>query len=328
MILIHRRSQETAGIAPEAIAALTATYDRPFHNDVHALRAPIGIYNVSLGNLLPRFESVLSAIESVLNNRPFLDRAAYTWDEPFLDAYRILLYSLPEHLEDCRAILKTLFPDSKSCAADYTARAYVKAVEPYRRSVARIVNHMKHKHGRLHSVVSHVGTTVVLEYFVDGVGPDGAIGPAREVHPDGQSAINVWHDLRFHFAHIYIVSYHLSRAVEAIMGEGVDTDPVNKPLEDRLADLASRLSRLPLLLDSDRLDEPLAAVHLKRFADDARTIRICYPEPGVVFEELTAPMLTTARLVGDGVTRSFSFPYMRKMREARARGDGPGHLRP
>jgi hypothetical protein len=319
-MLLYRRSGETAGIAPEAVAALSAEYGRPTHHLERGFRAPSAAYGVSLGALLPRFEAALSAVEAVLTGRPFEDRPNLRWDETYLEAYRLLLYALAEHLQDCRNILDTLFPLGTRLSDASAAIAYTKAVEPYRRRIAPIVNHMKHKQGRMHSVISRGGAHVLLEYFVDGVGTDGTIGPAIEVHPDGQSAIDVWTDLRFHFAHVYILSFHLSRATESIMGEGVDIEQESQVSEDGLASLANRIMRLPLFLTPDAVAPPLAAVHLRTWSDGSRRLRISYPEAGVILGELSEPMLTTARLVGDGVSRTFAFPYMRKAREARERG--------
>jgi hypothetical protein len=59
----------------------------------------------------------------------------------------------------------------------------------------------------------------IVGYFLEGMQPNGRIGPDCEIHPDGITAISLNRDLRYHFANLYRVGHHLSAAIARTVRE-------------------------------------------------------------------------------------------------------------
>lgn len=306
---IVRRSQETAGLLPEAEAALRGAPAIPNYHLAHGLRPPPAIYGLSQIHLWPCFLEVLDAADQIVAARPFTDPKNLTWSNRFTSGYERLLYRLFEHLEDCRNILKCLFPDESALKTSAPARLFRKATADYRNHLGLIVNHIKHSQGRVDPLLFFSSDIVLPGYFVDGVGPDGVIGPDRRIHP-GNGAFSVARDLRFHFVHVYLTSHHLARTVESILGAADDSDIPHEKHDTTIAAIAERLSGLPHLLYPDEIGKPFPSVGLHRFEDGAMRLDLRFPDTAAQLSSC-AGMAVVAALSGDGVSRSFTFPYFR-----------------
>jgi hypothetical protein len=313
-IVIVRRSGETAGILPEAAATLGAMYARPFHHEAHRVRHPLGIYNVSLVQVFERFETVIRQHDEIVKTRPFTNKddcvsGAPPWLREFLTGYQQLLYALAEHVEDCYTILETCLPPG-ALKKHPARKAYLDATDEYRDHVGRVVNHIKHQHGRLRLVLGYDDTSCTLSYFVDGIRADGFLGPAYEVHSDGPTHFNVAVDLRFHFAHLYVLAHHLSRAIEAILGEGTDVGQQADRQIEAAVRIAEAIQQLPITLNTLHEAASASYVQLRRVGQ-AVTILIKHPE-ALVLEALDETTLSSSRIYieTDGVTRRFAFPHL------------------
>lgn len=314
-IVIIRRSGETAGLAPEAAAALGASYDRPFHHEAHRVRHPLGIYNVSLARVLDRFETALQRHESIVKTRPFERKddcasGAPPWLREFLTAYEQLLYALAEHVEDCYTILETCLPPGE--LKKHPARkAYLDATDEYRDQIGRFVNYIKHQHGRLRLMAIADDEGCNLSYYVEGIGPDGCLGPAIEVHGNANTMCNVGVDLRFHFGHLYVLGLHLSRAVESILGEGIDSDQGSDRLNESLIRIAETVHSLPLSFNVSHMRDTATFVRLFRFGQDTALV-VRHPA-SLVFDdrpEVSSRAKSHIYMESDGTTRQFAFPHL------------------
>ncbi len=311
-IVIIRRSGEAASILPEAVAGLGATYLHPFHYEAHRVRHPLGVYNVSLSRVLGRFETVIHQYAEIVKTRPFASKndcasGPPQWLREFLKAYEQLLYALAEHVEDCHTILETCLPPG--ALKKHPARnAYLDATEEYRDRIGRLVNHIKHQHGRLRLVVIWDEESCAFGYFVDGVGPDGSLGPAYEVHPDGHTPFYIGLDLRFHLAHLYILAHHLSRAVEQILGEGTYVEQQVDRQVGIIVRIAEAVQAMPLLFNEAHIPRSASFVRLRRVGQ-AMEILIKHPATLIPEEPTLMGSSVTMYTEGDGTTRHFAFPH-------------------
>jgi hypothetical protein len=307
-VFLIRRSGETAGIAPEAIAALAAQRPRPTHETVHRLRQPLGIYNTSILRILPAFREVLNATAAISANSPFVPAVLGGKALAFLSAYERLLYLLMEHLDDCLNVLLCCFPSKAAYGSSSVVTGYKGHQRGYYRHLGRIVNKMKHHQARVRLIVLHDKRITLPGYYVEGVDEAGRIGPDKEIHKGGGTAFSAARDLRFHVANLYIVSHHLSQSVDELLGEGIDQEYDAHSAEDDIALMVDRIASLPLVLFPDELLDPFPTVRLRKHPGGTRELSVRFPDPAA---ELVLPIGLSRYVAfqGDGVSRAFAIPY-------------------
>ena len=207
------------GEGPDAENLLPAYEPSRFFHERRRQRPPDGIYSMSLRQAWPAFGRALNAAELIAKDRPFLTNGDPSWQHDCLDAVEHLLYVMVEYIEDCDVILKCCFPSEEKFQQDDHANRFRQTVKPYRSRIAAVVNAIKHNQGRLRLFAFHGPEFVAPGYFLEGVLPNGAIGPSTIVHGNNASqAFSFAFDLRLHFALIFLVGRNLARAVEKIFG--------------------------------------------------------------------------------------------------------------
>ena len=135
------------------------------------------------------------------------------WVAPLLDAQEHFLYSLEEHFDDCYSILDCFFPDRSIRKKNAQVKLFTKRLKPYSDLVGALVNKMKHRNARLRGIILSRGNQIVPGYFLEGVHPDGALGPDLHIHksPGGLTAFSFFRDLRLHFVELFILQNTLQR---------------------------------------------------------------------------------------------------------------------
>lgn len=307
---IIRSSNQRGGLNPDAVETLSASFtSRLYHANYH-LRHPFGIYNVSLNKILSSFEDVLEALSSATQHDLRSNKLDPKWDKNLLYNLEKLLYTLMEHMDDCESILQCFFPQGTKLNRETVVKAYQSSIDSYRTHVGKVVNHLKHKQGRLRTIGMFVADVPHLGYFVEGLADDGSLGPAPNIHSNGSTALSYSRDIRFHLHGMYYVSSKLSQAVETIA-------PLNKnnpsyqitDTNARLERIISCIAGLPMIVFPDELrkDFPLFVLdhlpsegvkmtaYLKRLPHGLRTA----PSPAVY--------ITFYK--GDGVSRAYRMPY-------------------
>src|SRR5207245_2058975 len=94
-------------------------------------------------------------------------------------------------------------------------------------------------------------------YFVEGVLPDGALGPHPLIHP-GLTAFSSFRDIRFHLHAVYLVSQHLRAALEGLVKKDslkIQHDQSKSGVEPGkdLVDLLQTVSDLPMIFFPDEI---------------------------------------------------------------------------
>jgi hypothetical protein len=245
MRLVH--DSQTFGFLPEAHAVLTSHFQTTLYHGERGCRTPAGIYSVSLGQVLSRFELLMAERASVasalcseqdshrVNLRLLLER---------LDA---LLDALAEHVEDCLSILGCFFPRVTDHTKDPTVRRFSNAADSYRRFITHRVNHIKHRHGRIRPAIIEDGGTHHLGYFFEGVWPDGSIGPDTTIHRRVE-VYSLARDLRFHIYNLYYVGRELAHAAKEIGRPTSSLPNVGGEVSQRFVSLIRSIASLPRIV--------------------------------------------------------------------------------
>lgn len=143
--VIKRSSSDIGGVVPRALAVLSSRFTSPKYHHDKGLRAPFGIYAVSIDNVIDAFERVPPNLDKALKSDLTFDNLAFGWDDDLLGSIQRLLYSLMEHFDDCESILKGFLRPGVKHSRVKEIRNYESAISKYRTHIGKVVNHIKHK---------------------------------------------------------------------------------------------------------------------------------------------------------------------------------------
>lgn len=288
---LERKTYRDGNLYPEVFNYLKFLPDNVLFHADHIQRHPFSLYCLSLQQITQAFKAVLDEIDQAsaalvdandclnyrLDNLPKLQKE--------------LFHSLLCHIDICYQILKALHPPvelkkSQKFADRWleqvkhpTYKKFQDAIKDYRESFAPIFNKVKHEGAPLRSVMVYSRNKGIIEYhpengvklfhrdarivgyFLEGVQPDGCIGPDLDIHSGGNTAISLNRDLRRHFANLYRVGEHLKSAIIKAVRElhkiklpkPAPVEP--NPYQDDLEQIAERISQLPTLFFEDEFSK-------------------------------------------------------------------------
>lgn len=327
-------------ILPEAIEVLTANRSvKTFHADLTNLkkknqptpmREPLGIYNVSLNNVLSRFVVILDALESMLTEEPYRQTALYGtgFEARLLDSQEALLKSIQEHFDDCRNVLRCFYPpvisnNKTKFENEPVVDAYWNSIkqvifEP----VSNIVNFIKHEHGRLRFFVQFNDDYAIPGYFLEAVSADGVLISNRAIHEPIRSefdseygcdtAFSFYRDLRYLLWGVYHVSYQLATAIEQAIQNYSPRKYASVGIADeKVIDIVQRIAKLPLTFyedESHHKDAPTVEVETDN--SDINFI-LSYPGTSKIIVSQYGAYDNLRSFVGDGVSDKIRLPYKR-----------------
>lgn len=249
------------GFLPEAARELVASFKTPTHHLARRVRPPAGIYAVSIQQVVSRFERVLSEYEASIAEAAAKQDAEKLTTDPLLESLDALFDALAEHLEDCTKILSCFFPETEEPTRNPHVRRFRNSIDPYRRYVTHRVNHIKHQHGRIRSVVVEAYGGFHFGFYFEGVRQDGVVAPEPDIHRRVQ-VHSLARELRFHAYNIYDVGRHLADAVRRV-GEPMTAGVTRSPqVSNRFATLLQQLAKLPRVVfpGEESIDWPEARV--------------------------------------------------------------------
>jgi len=276
----------------------------------HGLRHPLGIFNISKAQFLRNLENILEEIEKgVPDNLSVLHRTLVeSYIASFEDFYSILLcfFDISEINGKKKFIhdkLKKVIPGEIERLNDN--------LKPLRSKYALINNAVKHNHARYNILKMKSIYGTVYGYFIDSIENE-VVMPNKEIHPVYQ---NTDTGISYHYDLKRIITYWL-KAVEYFTNE-VEILIANKKIniiqaelpEDKsnLIDIVKRIGKLK---EYYFIDEYQVGVAKFRFSDDL--VKIVYPASKKYGKNLFFPQhyQMTLSTNGDGVTRTWSIPYM------------------
>lgn len=313
----------TTTLRPRAFEALLQRQHVKYYNTHWELRQPIGIYNVSLANVLDSFREVLDELESVLEKQVFREMPPARWDKTLIRRQEDLISRLMRHFDDCFNMLCCFFPrqivnmslkelqkDQKSVKKDPHIQAAWDAVSSYREHVANIINHIKHHQGMLRGVVVFNDDVVVPGYFVEHVNQDEALEPHPDVHREFEghaTAFSFYRDLRYKLWLVYVVGEHVADAISQIEAT---TTPIPHDIGDEsdIVSVISRIASLPTRLFKDETNLPFPHIAVTN-KNGVTGIHMEFPSQSTILVPLIGTHKVSTGWIGDGVTKSFRPPY-------------------
>jgi hypothetical protein len=317
-VLIER--SQKFGLVPEAADTLISCSGYPIYNGSYDKRPPIGIYNLSLGEIWEAFEKVLNEIDSIQVNAPFRDESTYgsPFADALLDGQEKLLSAINRYFDDCITILRCFYPPSigldyrKSFKKQTHVVSFDNSIQWYRSHVAQISNHIKHHQGRLRAIFAFNDNFVIPGYFAEGVDALGVIGPYPEIHQRFRgysTAFSFYRDLRFHLIGVYSVSNHLAFSIRQITGVSNALVVRTNQSDTKVLRILERISELPLRFFEDEVYKDIPTVKLVETIGEGRKLMLTYPDSNGILVAPNGKMKILPIYVGDGVSKTFSLPY-------------------
>jgi hypothetical protein len=285
-----------------------------YHNQ-HQLRHPLAIYNVSISRVHKAFEKLIHVYN---NNQPF---------EEVSKEHLELLESLMSFIDDGYLIMKCFFPANLVQKKIVFAHEWLKKVDsdlideyqqllhPYRDKLAKIVNRVKHEHGRYCSVEASTLYGKIKGYYIEGITKDEVIIPNIEIHPlfnDMYTAISFNKDIRRYLVHFYIISSQISKTIYKIMDKHYSIKVTPKKVEEKdehkLIAIFESVSKLPELFFPDEYNNNLPQIIVKNEGSYVELRENSYKQYHRKLRKYTNCNFRTG-FTGDGVTRSWALPY-------------------
>jgi hypothetical protein len=220
-----------------------------------------------------------------------------------------LLHAVMGHLEACQAILFSLFASNREALAAPSVKQFNREIKAYREQVAMIVNAVKHRGTRFGSALMYDAAAYAPGYFVESELEDGVIGPDRNIHHGGDTAISLFRDLKLHLCQLFFVGASVEKAAGAItaLEDRTDGEQVSKS-GYRVREVARRISLLPEIVFPDEVHLPFPLIRLRR-ADDFSTEAEFSLNPQRVRTFGRFEMKVTYG--ADSVAKTFKVPYLR-----------------
>jgi hypothetical protein len=312
-MIIKLNDKQIGSILPDNVLT---DIQPPLYNAVYGLRHPLAIYNVACSTVIDNFGKTVNTLLRVIYERPFLIVTSQKGDRSLMNTLlaeqKDLLYGLMEYLDDCDNILACFFPSKDVRNKDTHVKLYRKATKEYREHIGKVVNYLKHNQGRLLDITFYNDNLVLPGYFVVGATEENAIGPVQMIHPDN-TAFSFARDLRYNLFHFYAVAEHLSNAIGKILGKEHNTTTLkNETLDEKVLNIASRISNLPLTFYPDEGSKLIPNVIVSQdYHLFDRVITLAYPDEKIKVDVAPKRMKIIATHKGDGVTPSFQIPYMK-----------------
>ncbi len=341
MMNLERKTHRDGNLHPKAFNCLKLLDESFTYHNEHTQRHPFSIYCSSIQEVMQSFNAVLDEIDQISTA---LFNADGDLDYPLKKLPNLqkgLLYALQSHIDDCYGILKVIHPyDSK--VQEISADGWLKkvkhpaykefrnAINDYRESFAPIVNKIKHNGGKLRPIMMYsmgrgiVARTVdkgiqtfpknarIVGYFLEGMQPNGRIGPDCEIHRDGTTAISLNRDLRYHFANLYRVGDHLRSAIASTVrklhGKKMPRDlAVNDTVSQYdIESIAQRVSKLPPLFFENEFSKKTPDIKFHRHNGNANLI---LEVPGSQYMTWEGELMIYYEIQVDAVCPYYQLPY-------------------
>lgn len=282
-----------------------------FHTE-RSLRLPLGIYNISVSRVCEKLTAFCTRLEKYICSSHSIkgNDGENELQRELVDYIELAIYAAAEHVDDLEAIASGFFKDKKSFGKDASARILMTDVKRFKAFISASANAIKHQQARIRIYsleFSHVEINSILHgYFIEGV-EDGAVGPSIVFHKT-QRVFSIttlaWEILLFLLRCSESLHRFLLSVAKFIHGPASQTS-------NMVSKAVTSAARLPLFTFDE--EHPFSKATFVLTSD------------GSVDEELDSNLYgsfsrrwslseevrfgsSNAGFVGDGTTRSFTFP--------------------
>jgi hypothetical protein len=296
------------GLYPIAVEKLKSHFQQPLYYQEHNMRHPLGVYNISVGKVLACFKDVLRELLAVSQIIPSNDLRFK--DSDLLKNTERLLHSFMEHFDDCEKILASFFPKGEILSKQPAYNNFQNITQEYRKHIGKVVNYLKHQHGRLRSIVFFTGNDGnCAGYFIEGVDEKGGLGPTPLIHSGGNTAFSYSRDLRYHFYNLFSISKALSDSIDLVSKSGHDTEQLEEIDKKDMIDIVSLIYTLPLLVFPDEFEKEFPIINFQNSQEGEFVLNLQMKILPYGLKKVTPSSKVQVLFEGDGISRSFRFPY-------------------
>jgi len=152
----------------------------------------------------------------------------------------------------------------------------------------------------------------IVGYFLEGMQPNGHIGPDCEIHPGGITAISLNRDLRYHFANLYRVGDHLRAAIARTVRHFHNIKlPRDIAVNDTTSQydielIAERVSKLPPLFFENEFSKKTPNINFHRHNGNAD---LMLDVPGSQYMTWQGEVMIYSEIQVDAVCPFYQLPY-------------------
>ncbi len=283
-----------APVLPHIISTLPNHFFNPGDK---VRRHPIGLFNTSIAKMFQMQAVVLNEL-SILNQQSISANALPSLKN-ILNVYEHFMYAQFEFIEDCRTIAHIVFDPSIYKSGEKSSKKFKEKIDIYRQHIAALVNCIKHDQGRMRPVWIHTETVFVPGYFVETAYADGSVGPHPFLHNDGDTAISLAWDIRYHFVQAFKVISELEKFISRMAPDGFTPEEV-KPYDIAISN-ASLIEKFTNYCFPNELWMP---AHTVKVIDEDILLTV-----GEKFFRCPLNFQVVVEFMGDGATNSFKLPY-------------------
>jgi len=212
-------------------------------------------------------------------------------------------------MDDCESILQCFLPLNTKIAKVPEVRAYLNSIEEYRTHIGKVVNHIKHKQGRIRSIALYLDEAPQLGYFVEGPDKDGSLGPAPHIHAGGGSAFSYARDIRLHIHALYYVSQQLAKAILSIAA--IDLSQQSAPLNDdkQSTKLINFIIGLPMVVFPNEINKEFPYIALYEESANLTKLILALKHHPHGLKAIPYSMQIVVFYKTDGISLSYRMPY-------------------
>jgi hypothetical protein len=290
---------------------LNTIEDKFIYHKEHNLRHPLAIYNLAIGKLEKDLEEVINLLNSEKNDE-------------LREKYIEFLEAIDEFVDDMYNIIKCFYPkklgkDNISFAYKWLINVDKVGIDKYWISIKdwieglkKIVNKIKHEHGRTAGVTIKCNFYKIKGFFLEAYdGNTDTLIPDKNVHADFRgmrTAYSYNRDCAFRIASIYFVAEETYKYLQKLTMVNSKIIYNQEQNENKFFLLIQKFSNRPKILFPDEYCKDLAKIIVEN-----EMIKIEYPagkdwvENFIKCEPPYKGELVTG---GDGHTRSFGIPYL------------------
>lgn len=307
---------EKNSIEISLVKLLSSITNSKLYNFDHGLRPPIGIFNISKSRLFDALESFLDEYESCKNSKKLAElhlEIVESYNAFVDDTYHIFkcFFSINEIDLDKKFAheqLRRVIPD--------TINRYFGNVKPFREIYALINNSVKHNHARYNSISIKSIYGESKGYYIEAINQDGALSPHNKIHPLYQgvyTGISYNYDIkRIIISWLIICEYMEKEILNIIKLNSVSLENYSYTDADKnsFSNFYSMINRIIMMKEYYFVDEYDKGV--SKFEYFESELVISYPAPKSYKMKLFFPQKYNVSIEshGDGVTKSWIFPYM------------------
>jgi hypothetical protein len=301
-VRIEIKLERNQPIQLPALLVLEATKDFVHGLPEEGLRHPLGTYNVSVETVISAATQVMNELENLLPlvGESTAERALNA--ASLRHATRHFILANGDHIDACEKILKCYFAVGKNGKYAKAKRELRSNLSWYERHIMSQANHLKHRHSQVKSLCLYTDKLAAPGYFIESLINSDTVGPDPIVHGKNNTAFSYIRQLRLFICGLF----YISRTLSSILSNGKSFNTCKTVGNLELTYLIERIASYPDFMFPDEYAQAYPDI---RCTQNYFLISYNENKSRVVPYGLVH---FKAMLGGDGVSRSFQVPYLKR----------------